>query len=272
MKQIKFCKYQGAGNDFIIIDDRDEHFPYQDYVLVEKMCDRRFGIGADGLILLRNSKIQDFSMIYFNADGHQGTMCGNGGRCIVAFARDLDVFKREKTSFEAIDGVHHAFVSDEEIRLGMKNVDRIFSFSNELEVREMNENSFYLNTGSPHYVKFLEDDVLNQMDVRILGKKVRNDEFFASQGGTNVNFAYLKGETIYLRTYERGVEDETLACGTGAVAVALAAHYSGLLRSEKISLNALGGYLTVDFKVQNVKYENVFLTGKAEKTFEGIYE
>ena len=264
---MNFYKYQGAGNDFIMVDDRKNAFHNNDSSLIAQMCNRRYGIGADGLILLRNSNICDFSMLYFNSDGKEGTMCGNGGRCIVAFARDMGIFSSEMIDFEAIDGVHRAYINDNIVRLGMKNVEDIKL----LYISEININGCFLDTGSPHFVVFLEKDTISEIDVKKMGSEIRNSRFFAQNGGTNVNFAFCDGENIVLRTYERGVEDETLACGTGATAVAISAYHRGMIKNKKVPLKALGGHLTVDFECKNEKYENIFLTGEAKKVFQVIF-
>ncbi len=258
MKQV-FYKYQGAGNDFIIMDNRKANFPKDDVALVNKLCDRKFGIGADGLMLLENSETTDFKMIYFNADGQIGSMCGNGGRCIVAFAHFLDIFN-EKTTFEAVDNLYHATYTEESVSLKMNNVNRV----------ESHENHLFLNTGSPHHVTF--NNTVDAMDVIVEGRKIRNGAPYFPEG-TNVNFAQQINEnTFKVRTYERGVENETLSCGTGVTAVAIASHQSKKTNSKWIHLKTLGGNLEVSFDVENGHYKNIILKGPATFVFKGEIE
>ena len=256
---MEFYKYQGAGNDFVMIDDRQGIFPQNDTALAALMCDRRYGIGADGLILLGHSDRYDFSMTYYNSDGRKGTMCGNGGRCIAAFARDLGLPSGQNTVFSAVDGIHHAFFEDSNVRLGMNDVEKIERFGHDR----------FLDTGSPHYVSFVEN--VSEINVFSAGKKIRNNNYFGPRGGTNVNFASVNGGVINLRTYERGVEDETLACGTGAVATAIAAHDKGLVTAQSVPVEALGGSLRVDFSFAEGRYSKVWLTGPAEMVFKGTW-
>jgi diaminopimelate epimerase len=257
---LKFEKYQGAGNDFVIIDNRKGEFsPSID--TVEMLCDRNFGIGADGLMLLEKDDKHDFYMRYFNADGKESTMCGNGGRCISVFAKSLGLGSAEKVVFNSIDGLHEAFFTEEdgEMLVKLKMID----------VKEVEENDdyYFINTGSPHYVAFVED--LENLDVYEEGQAIRNDPKFAP-GGTNVNFVEIFDDEIFVRTYERGVEDETLACGTGSTAAAIAA--SLFLESDQNvwDVEVMGGNLQVSFdRKEDGTFENVWLTGPAEKVFEG---
>jgi len=253
---VSFVKYQGAGNDFVLIDDRSRSFDETNTGLVKAMCDRHFGIGADGLMLLREHSDYDFEMVYFNSDGNLSSMCGNGGRCIVKFASDLGLIS-EHCSFIAVDGPHKAtLVSSESISLEMKDVDSI---------RKYDTNSFVLDTGSPHFVRFIED--IENMDLQSEAKAIRyNDEF--NEAGINVNFCSWNGELLSIRTYERGVEDETLACGTGVTAAALALNqYHGVL--SPVEVRAVGGELSVSFELQNEAYVNIWKTGPARKVFSG---
>ncbi|MDY7393731.1 diaminopimelate epimerase [Aureibaculum sp. 2210JD6-5] len=259
MNQISFYKYQGTGNDFIMIDNRQQIFPKNDTKLIERLCDRKFGIGADGLILLELSKLQDFTMIYYNADGKEGSMCGNGGRCIVAFAKHLTIVNKN-TTFDAIDGLHEAKINDDVVSLKMKDVTDIEEFTDYL----------FLDTGSPHHIAFVED--IDNFDVYNKGKKIRYGSPYL-ESGTNVNFVEQKNEnTFKVRTYERGVEDETLSCGTGVTAVAISAHKSNKTNSTNIFLETLGGVLEVSFDTDNHVYRNVFLKGKATQVFKGQFE
>jgi diaminopimelate epimerase len=254
--EIHFYKYQGAGNDFIMVDNRKPFFPKSDVELIHNLCDRRFGIGADGLILLESSEKQDFNMIYYNADGKEGSMCGNGGRCIVAFAKKLDIIGDE-TTFEATDGLHYAKIEDDLINLQMADIENI----------EIHDNHIFLNTGSPHHVNFCNAVAL--LDVVELGSKIRYGAPYFEEG-TNVNFVeQISGDSFKVRTYERGVEDETLACGTGVTAVAIAANKTNRTAEEKIFIEVLGGNLEVSFKKENDCYKNVFLKGPAQFVFEG---
>ncbi|MCL4122693.1 UNVERIFIED_CONTAM: hypothetical protein GTU68_046592 [Idotea baltica] len=259
MSQIEFYKYQGTGNDFVIIDNRQELFSKNDTKLIAKLCDRKFGIGADGLILLELSKLHDFTMIYYNADGNEGSMCGNGGRCIVAFAKKLEIFDTD-TTFDAIDGLHKANITDDVVSLKMKNVTEIEEFREHL----------FLDTGSPHHVQFVTD--IDNFDVFNTGKNIRYGAPYFEKG-TNVNFVeQIEANRFKVRTYERGVENETLSCGTGVTAVALAAHNSNKSDNHSILLETLGGTLEVSFESDNNNYKNVFLKGKATLVFKGEFE
>ena len=258
--ELNFYKYQGAGNDFILVDDRSEQFDLNNHEGIHFLCDRRFGVGADGLMLLRNSKENDFEMIYYNSDGHQGSMCGNGGRCIVAFAKDLDLVGLE-TTFNAIDGKHYASISSQNdaywVKLGMNDVAKIEVIGSDL----------YMNTGSPHYV--INQKELSAANIVELGRSIRFNDRFSSEG-TNVNFVEVVGENhIAVRTYERGVEDETLACGTGVTAAAIYANYTGLIEGNNINIDALGGRLRVSFMADKGKYSDVVLEGPAKFVFKG---
>lgn len=256
--KLQFFKYQGTGNDFVIIDNRQLIFPKNNTRLVAHLCDRRFGVGADGLILLENDKISDFKMVYFNSDGAEGSMCGNGGRCLVAFAHYLGAIGNE-TVFNAVDGLHHASVDGNMVNLKMMEVD---------EIHEKNNYSF-LDTGSPHHVQLVKD--LDQLDVQKEGRKLRYGLY--GQSGSNINFVeQLNEDTFKVRTYERGVEGETLSCGTGVTAVALAMHRSGKTMSQTVNIKAIGGELTVSFEAQDGKYTNVFLKGPAVQVFKGEVE
>ncbi len=253
--KLTFYKYQGTGNDFVMIDNRENVLQHNNVKTIEFLCDRRFGVGADGLILLENSPTADFKMVYFNADGNQSTMCGNGGRCIVAFAKHLELVDKN-TLFEAIDGLHHASIDKDIVSLQMQDVTDIKAHNNYL----------FLDTGSPHHVQF-ENDILN-FDIKTLGKKIRNEIY--GTAGSNVNFVKKINDTTYkMRTYERGVEDETLACGTGATAVALAMHKKRDTTATTIDLQVEGGNLQVSFNEKEGKYSQIFLTGKAIQVFKG---
>lgn len=254
---IKFYKYQGAGNDFVIIDNRNHAFDGSNTETVHFLCDRRFGIGGDGLMLLENHAEYDFTMRYFNSDGKEASMCGNGGRCIAAFAVHQGIVKaKEKFRFMAVDGLHEASYDEGIVSLKMIDINQV----------EIKDNYTFLNTGSPHYVEFCQST--ENLDIKTLGSKVRYSDTF-QPGGTNVNFVhFINDNTIKVRTYERGVEDETLACGTGVVASAISAH----LKKPEISdfnIEALGGKLRVYFKANNEKFTDIWLVGPAKFVFEG---
>ncbi len=254
---IRFHKYQGAGNDFIMIDDRNRDFNL-DKAAIAQLCDRRFGIGADGLILLQEDQDYDFRMVYFNADGGEGSLCGNGGRCAVRFAQDLGLID-DRTRFTAVDGEHVASLDEEVVRLGMGDVNGI----------EKLGEAWFLNTGSPHYVEFVPD--VDKVDVVGKGRAIRYGALYGPRGGTNVNFAEVAGENhLRVRTYERGVEDETLACGTGVTGCALtAAEIFGWTGPVKVEVP--GGELSVEFNRKEPAgvFSDIYLTGPARYVFQG---
>jgi len=253
-----FYKYQGTGNDFVIIDNRQENFDKNNIKLINQLCDRRFGIGADGLILLENHDSADFKMVYYNADGNESTMCGNGGRCITAFAKYLGIIEHEAT-FEAIDGLHKAVIENGLVKLQMQDVYGI-----------QKKNDFvFLDTGSPHHVLFR--DKLKQLDVKTEGSTIRYSDVYNKEG-VNVNFVEpLDTDNFSVRTYERGVEDETLSCGTGVTAVAIAMHYIGETEKNIIKLHTPGGDLKVSFDNNQEKYTNVWLIGPAQFVYKGEF-
>ncbi len=258
---IHFYKYQGTGNDFVIIDNRDGALDKNNTKLIAHLCDRKFGIGADGCMFLENPTVagDDFTMVYFNADGNESTMCGNGGRCLVAFAKQIGVVDTH-AKFSAIDGPHDATISGDSIKLGMQNISKI----------ETNSNNWWLDTGSPHHVEEVVD--IQNFDVFSVGRKIRNGAPYF-EAGTNVNFVeQLSPNSFSVRTYERGVEDETLSCGTGVTAVAIAMHSAGKTHSENIAIKAQGGDLTISFKKVGNGYENVYLEGPAKLVFKGEIE
>lgn len=252
-----FYKYQGTGNDFIMVDNRNDIFPKNDTKLVAQLCDRRFGIGADGLILLENDENTDFRMVYYNSDGNQSSMCGNGGRCIVAFASQLGVITNE-TEFDAVDGHHHATIDENGIvSLRMKDVNDVSVY----------EDYVFLDTGSPHHVELVND--LPNLDVKGIGANIRYSGLYGDKG-SNVNFvSQLAPDKFSVRTYERGVEDETFSCGTGVTAVAIAMNVLGKAVGETICLQTPGGDLTVSFQQHGDDFTHVYLTGPAKYVFEG---
>jgi diaminopimelate epimerase len=253
----QFEKYQGAGNDFIIIDDRKENFPDQDHSLIQKHCDRHFGIGADGLILVRDSDRSDFKMLYFNADGHPSSLCGNGSRCVFAFTNKHQMIGNEGT-FETSDGIHRGSLTpDDLICIEMGDVLTI----------EKRGSAIFMDTGSPHHIEFV--DQVSAIDVKTQGAAIRyGAPYFET--GSNANFVEKVNEKEFnIRTYERGVEDETLACGTGAVAAAIGAHFSGQTPLDMVNINALGGCLQVSFTPDSGQYKNILLIGPATYVFSG---
>ncbi|AWX43020.1 Diaminopimelate epimerase [Flagellimonas maritima] len=255
MMVLQFFKYQGTGNDFVILDNRQESFPKNNTKLIAKLCDRRFGIGGDGLILLENDNMSDFKMVYFNADGAESSMCGNGGRCMVAFSKYLGIIKHE-TTFMAIDGLHKATIKGDIVTLKMGDVK---------EVKKKAMYSF-LDTGSPHHVQLVNN--LNKFDVQKEGAKLRYGLY--GKSGSNINFVeQLDDNSFEVRTYERGVEDETLSCGTGVTAVAIAMHNNGKTTSDLIKINTLGGNLEINFEKKDDSYINIFLKGPAKQVYKG---
>ncbi len=254
-----FYKYQGTGNDFILIDNRSGAFNLNS-TQIEQLCHRRLGIGADGLMLLNAHPTYDFEMIYFNADGLPGSMCGNGGRCITQFALDLGINK-STYNFLAVDGPHEAeILTDGRISLRMIDVDQISASGTD----------FILNTGSPHLVRIVKQ--LDSFPVFEVGQTIRNEERFGPRG-INVNFVERTEtpELIRVRTYERGVEDETLSCGTGVTACAIARAIIDQ-KVEPCTIETKGGQLMVRFQTKDfVHFTHIHLIGPATKVFEGNY-
>ena len=253
---IPFNKYQGAGNDFIIIDNRNALINPDDLEIINKLCDRRFGIGADGLILISDHKQADFEMKYFNSDGKPGSMCGNGGRCTAHVALKWKIAGRAQ-KFMAFDGIHEAYVDDDIVRLQMSDVNDYSLIGN----------NYFINTGSPHYIVFTDD--ADKLDVFEEGKKLRWSPLFAP-GGTNVDFVEVVDNGLYVRTFERGVEDETLACGTGITASAIASVLAGHFDTNSVNVRARGGNLKVELKIRDKKVTDIWLTGPATFVFEGV--
>jgi diaminopimelate epimerase len=207
---IRFSKYQGAGNDFVVIDHRMSPLKNIDSAIVAELCNRRFGIGADGLMFLTEREGYDFEMVYYNADGNIGSMCGNGGRCIVSFAKHLGIIDSE-ANFLAVDGPHYAKISADGNWVKLQMID--------VSIVKRDGDAYIINTGSPHYIEEVKD--LDKLDVFNAGKTIRNNNTY-KEVGINVNFVEDKGDHLFVRTFERGVEDETYACGTGVTAVAMA--------------------------------------------------
>lgn len=250
---MKFYKYQGTGNDFVMIDNRDLSFPKVQR-LIEQICNRRFGVGGDGLILLEKDENTDFKMVYYNSDGNESTMCGNGGRCIVAFAHFLNIFQ-QKTTFTAVDGLHEAEINQGVVKLKMIDVENI----------NTDGDCFVLNTGSPHFVKYVEH--VEVYNVYQNGYDIRNSANYKKEG-INVNFVeQIRDNEIFVRTYERGVEAETLSCGTGVTASAIT-----FMKDRNISsvvVKTLGGNLKVYAENREGIFRNVWLEGPAKQVFKG---
>jgi diaminopimelate epimerase len=250
-----FYKYQGTGNDFVMIDDRSLSFDAENLTLIQTLCHRRFGVGSDGLILIRNHKDYDFEMTYFNADGSQ-SMCGNGARCAVSFASFLGMCE-EKCHFMAVDGPHMANINGNVVELEMTPVNQFIPIGED----------YFINTGAPHHVRFVEN--LNQYPVVLEGAKIRyNKEVYPL--GTNVNFVKeIETGKLQVRTYERGVEDETLSCGTGVTACALL--YGSKKNLNEVAVETKGGTLKVSFKSDGKGgYSEIRLIGPAQQVFQGI--
>lgn len=252
-----FWKFHGNGNDFIMIDNRNGQYqPMSEEI--SQVCDRHFGIGADGLIMLRESDNYDFQMTYFNSDGQEGSMCGNGGRCIVAFADLIRESQKDEFIFRAWDGSHRAYIKSRrqnqwKIRLQMNDVQ--------------NATEQFIDTGSPHHIEFVDD--LSQTDITFEGKKIRNSQLYSNIGGANVNFLQAGDNNIKMRTYERGVEAETLSCGTGSTAAAIA--YAIRNNSDKgpVAVETPGGKLFIDFRKKGQKFTDIWIEGPAIFVFEG---
>lgn len=257
--KIKFYKYQGTGNDFIMVDDRNKTFDTGNQHLIESLCDRRFGIGADGMILLQNHPGADFYMQYFNSDGRESSMCGNGGRCIAQFARDLNIVG-DTATFYAVDGEHNVSFKNNWVNLQMMDVSSI---------QERPNNIFVLNTGSPHYVQFFDEDV-DSINLVNDAKKIRYNEEFAANG-INVNFVSVHNNILKVRTYERGVEEETFSCGTGVTAAAIAFYkYSKIDQTApNIQIQTKGGNLSVNYLFSKNVFTNVHLNGPATFVYDG---
>lgn len=336
-KEVHFTKYHGTGNDFIMIDDQSYSFDTMNTKLVALMCHRRFGIGADGLILVQQplsndeateqqdnkekqvvENLNNFHMVYYNSDGNQSSMCGNGGRCCVHFAKSLGLFRKPLQSdnnnereedgsgeerarwyqFTAVDGVHEASV---QVNGYQANIDLVSLKMNDVtSVEQLEQDVMYLNTGSPHHCIFLPSDdntnknskdikeaAIYKVDVKQIGSGIRYSEQYAHQNGTNVNFIQVQSDdSIFVRTYERGVEDETYSCGTGAIASAIAhvlklkttKQHESEVNSNKskfaIEIHTLGGTLTVEFDYDSVSqaFTNVYLKGPAVEVFKGVFK
>lgn len=260
--KIPFIKYQATGNDFIIIDNRSGLYRFTESQ-IQSLCHRKFGIGADGLMLIELHPSLDFNLVYYNSDGSQ-SLCGNGSRAAVAMAARLGMISRNTVKFNAYDGEHDAeILANGDIRLKMNDVNGVTRVGED----------YFINTGSPHYIRFVGK--IEEHPVYTEGKTIRYHEAF-QPGGTNVNFVEpLADNIIYVRTYERGVENETLSCGTGVTAAALAASFKGY--RSPVRIGTLGGELQVEFKSgqyagSDDAFQDIFLTGPAKMVFRGELE
>ncbi len=249
-----FQKYQGTGNDFVIMDDRDENFDLDNHPFIQHICNRKFGIGSDGLILIRNKDGVDFEMIFYNPDASM-SFCGNGSRCAVQFCFDNKIISTEKCTFLAIDGLHQGYIKDNWVNISIGDVDTVKHYHDDI----------FINTGSPHYIRFVND--LENLDIITKAHEIRyNDEF--KTVGTNVNFVEPHSDYISVRTYERGVENETLSCGSGVTACALSAAVL-LKKTSPVSIHSQGGELKVSFEKKGDEFKNIYLSGPAEFVFKG---
>lgn len=257
---LEFYKYHGTGNDFILINDLSTEFPDEDTELIRHLCERRFGIGGDGLILIRKDSEMDFRMIYYNSDGKEGSMCGNGGRCAVAFAYRMGLCG-QTTTFLAIDGTHIAkVIRPDHIQLKMQSVSSV----------SLKNDHYELDTGSPHYVTFVEQ--VETVDVYKTGRKIRLSNAFRAEG-INVNFVEQGPERLFVRTYERGVENETWSCGTGVVAAAICASLRVPSEQSNYEIRTRGGDLNVSFRREgNDQFRNIILEGPAEFVYQGTFK
>lgn len=252
--KIPFTKYQATGNDFVLIDNRNNQYTFTTEQ-IEQICNRRFGVGADGLMLIEKHPSLDFNLVYYNSDGSQ-SLCGNGSRAAVAMAATLGLLKN-KTTFNAFDGAHEAeFLPNGIIRLKMNPVTDV----------KQSGTDYFIHTGSPHYVQVVPN--AEKINVVEAGRKIRYSEAY-KPGGTNVNFIQLlDNNTIFVRTYERGVEDETFSCGTGVTAAALAASFHGY--KSPVHIKVKGGDLEVEFETRQAgTFHEIFLIGPAKIVFEG---
>ncbi len=256
--KLKFEKYESGGNDFVLIDDRKNNYNLTTSK-IKNICSRNFGVGSDGFIVLKSSSIADIKMLYYNSNGLPSSLCGNGTRCLFSFSLSLGII--EKTAkIETSEGVFSASISDNKlVSLKMKNIDDIILF----------ENKAYLNSGSPHHVEMTND--LNKISVKEMGSSIRFSNRYLPNG-TNVNFcSKISDKKFEIRTYERGVENETLSCGTGATAVAIAVHAMGLTKKNRIIIQTRGGELIISFQVSETGYKNIFLEGPTRFVFKGEY-
>ncbi|WP_185851189.1 diaminopimelate epimerase [Blattabacterium cuenoti] len=265
--KLYFFKYEGTGNDFILIDNRKKIIPEFNHSFFKKLCHRRFGVGADGIILIKNDtkSYNNFYMKYYNSDGKESTMCGNGGRCAIAFSNKLGITKKkDKVFYGTIDGNHCGMILNKKlISTNLINVNR--------DKIKICSKYVFLNTGSPHHVIFVEN--LKKIDVFRKGREISKN-LYSDRGGVNVNFVEILGKNIInVRTYERGVENETLSCGTGVTASVIAIYETEKFfyhENGKTLVNTLGGELWVSLKKIKNQYKDIYLTGRVQFIFEGF--
>ena len=254
--KISFDKYHGCGNDFIIINNLSNTFPNISKETIKNLCDRNLGIGADGLILINECKNESFEMVYYNSDGKISTMCGNGGRCAMHYSSHNGI-SSNNSNFLACDGLHNGEVSNDYVRISLQNVEGFKLINDDV----------FMDTGSPHIVKILKN--IFDIDILKISQDIQKSENFKSTG-VNVNFvSIINDKTIQIRTYERGVEDETLSCGTGAVAAALTLSIVSNSDTKKVLVKTKGGDLFVEFKKDNNNFYDIYLSGKVKKVFSG---
>ncbi len=256
--RIPFYKYQATANDFVIINQMVVPYLQEPSIdLISGICDRRLGVGADGLMIIAPSLIADFKMIYYNSDGRLSSMCGNGGRAIAHLAHDLKLCKSECT-FEAVDGIHEVVILGDEIRLKMIDV---------LEYQKKGA-AYIIDTGSPHYISRVRN--VEEIDLISEAHKIRYNDNYKTDG-ININFYHKNENHIVVRTYERGVEDETYSCGTGVTAVAIAEvlEQRGGNGDHAVKVMTKGGLLTVNFRRSSDFFTDVWLSGPAIKAFDG---
>lgn len=267
MDTLSFSKYSGAGNDFILIDNRDGKFPYYLKGLVSAMSARRISIGADGVVLLENSEKADFKMRIFNSDGSEAEMCGNAARCLIAFAKKLGI-EKENYTFETKERILHARYVDKDIEIEMGEPKDIKE-NIKVSAKGKDWNIYFINTGVPHSIIFVEN--INAVDVTGVGREIRFSEIFQPKG-TNVDFVEIYDEDyIKIRTYERGVEDETLACGTGITAAGIIANKVKGIKKPVWVLARSNQILRVDFDYQSGEYKEVKIVGPADLIYDGVY-
>ncbi|XMD33214.1 MAG: diaminopimelate epimerase [Candidatus Karelsulcia muelleri] len=256
--KIFFFKYQATGNDFIIINNLCKQFSLKEKI-IQRLCNRNLGIGADGLILIEKIKNYDFYMKYYNSDGKEGSMCGNGGRCSVHFAKKIGVIHNNNTLFKTIDGYHYATINKNIVSINMTNVEFL--------TVEVDKKSIFLNTGSPHHIIFIKK--IENINIKKKGRKLQSSKKYLKTG-VNVNFVKINQHIFYVRTYERGVENETFSCGTGVTASVIAAYHKKKILFKKILVKTRGGLLQVKFDTLIKSYKRIFLKGEVNFVYKGV--
>jgi len=255
--RLPFVKYNGTGNDFIVIDNRKNIFSSLNKNQISNLCNRNFGIGADGIILIQDDEDSDFNVIYYNSDGNIGTFCGNGSRCAVHYSKLIGMLNHEP-KFKFHDEIYTAEVNENLVSIHFPNIKNW----------QIKDDNIFINTGSPHHVLFKED--IGFIDVNVLGKKLCENSIFTVEH-TNVNFVSINNEkSISVRTYERGVNAETLSCGTGVVASVLSSDINNYISNKEILVKTKGGDIIVSFNKKNEYYENIIMSGKVQNVYSGI--